>query len=1080
MKKVLLNSLILGVMLLFGGLTQAYAQRTISGTVRDASSNTALPGVNVRVPHTSIGTATDENGKYSLTVPANADSLEYTYIGYDSKTVAIGNRTSIDVALKPQIEQFESVVVTALGVKRQQRSLGYSSQSISTQNVDKNPATNFVNNLQGKIAGVNITNSQGTVGSSTRIVLRGVSTLTGNNQPVFVVDGVIMDNSTFSNPGAYGGGQDYGNAIMDLNPDNIASITVLKGANAAALYGSRAANGAIIITTKSGSVQGQRGLGININSTVTFQTVSPQSLPVLQNVYGQGGYGQFAYVDGAGGGINDGQDESWGPKMSGQKKVQFFTNGNMAPWIAHPGNIKSYFNTGSTINNNFSVAGSNGNSNYRLSFENDNQTGTIPNSSLGRTNVSLATGLQLSKKLHATGNVTYIHRLTKNVPSVGYDSFNPMEQLTEWIGRQVDMNILRNYIGSQNVDGSYNEFNWNYNYHNNPFWETYMDRDRQTRDRVFGRVQLSYDLTPSLNIRGYSGVDTYSELRKRLIATAPNDGASAYNSHGYYDEYHINNTDWTSDLIATFNKDVSPSLNVNAKLGAESVLEEYNTLDATATQLSIPGVFNLGNSAVPVNPSNTLSRKKTNSVYGEATFGFRNWLFLDLTGRNDWSSTLPKKNDSYFYPSASLSWVFTDALNLKSSWLNYGKLRASWASVGNDTNPYQLQVIYQSQGQFNGVPEFSIEHTLPNLNLKPEKIYSLELGGELRGIQNRVGLDVTYYRKATKDQILPVRISGASGFTNQYINAGEIDNNGVEVTLNLTPVQTSNFSWDWTFNWAKNNNKVISLAPGVNTYVMNNAWGITMEARPGYPVGTFFGPGYKYNSKGQLEVGVYQAGDEANPNASDPSKEVGYYGAYPLSTGIKSWGSYQPKWTGSISTTASYKNLSLSVLVDVKHGGEVYSVTNMFGNYTGILKSTLNGRQIDWNNPGFVPKNAVVGDNGGLSNFTVGQPFTTPTLAEDWAYNAYYGYAQPNIFDASYVKLRRVELTYTMPRKWIAGSPFSSIQLSLVGNNLWIIHKNAPNIDPETAFGNGNNVQGFESNQIPSVRSVGFDIRLSL
>ncbi|HKI44882.1 MAG TPA: SusC/RagA family TonB-linked outer membrane protein, partial [Balneolales bacterium] len=914
-----------------------------------------------------------------------------------------------------------------------------------------------------------------------------VSSLTGNNQPVFVVDGVIMDNSTFRNYDGYGSSNgispDYGNAIMDIDPNNIASITVLKGANAAALYGSRAANGAIVITTKTGSSAGSKGVGVNLSSSVSFQQVSPQSLPSLQNEYGQGNYGQFAYVDGAGSGTYDGVDESWGPKFNGQKITQFdspVVNGvrQATPWLPNPNNVKDYFNTGSTIRNFMSVAGQSGNTNYRIAFTNNNQEGTIPNSSLSSSNVDLSATTDLTSKLHAQGNITYVHLVGKNRPAVGYSDLNPMQQLTQWIGRQVDINSLRHYLAGQNSNGSYNQYNWNHAYHNNAFWETYMNFNRQQRDRIYGRVQMSYDLTPWLTARGYSGIDTYNEIRKQGM---PYNNISQPN--GEYLQNTIQVMNWTSDFLLSYNKDLTSELNLSGKVGVESIFEEHNELGADAGALSIPGLYNLSNSSqaiTAINPQfNDLFKKKTNSVYGEATFGYHNYLFLDLTGRNDWSSTLPKNNDSYFYPSASLSWVLTDAVpSLKSNILDYAKLRASWASVGNDTDPYQLQSVYIAQSPYQGIPNYRITRQLPNINLKPEKSYALEFGGEFRFINDRVGLDLTYYSKKTKNQIMPVRVDGASGYRTQLINAGEIDNNGVEITLNASPVTSQNFSWNFTINWAKNLNKVVSLAPGVDSYEMGQAWGIYEEARPGQPVGEIYGYGYKKDKNGKMLVRII---DASGNYTTSQNGTVDNTLVIPVPTdSMLSFGSYQPKWTGGIQNTFRYKNLSLNVLIDGKWGGKVYSVTNMFGNYTGILKSTLNGRQTNWDKPGYLVPNAVVAKQDANGNWvSTGQALTQRTVRENWGYNAYYNYAEPNVYDATFFKLRRVELTYTLPGKWVNRTPFRNIQLSLVANNLFILYKKAPNIDPETSFGSGN-LQGFESNQIPSVRSYGFNVRVSL
>lgn len=1038
------RKLLLFSLMCLTSISFAFAQSsTISGTVTDAETDEPIPQANVYITELQRGDATDFEGSYEISnVEHGTYMVRISSVGYATLEESItvdDNNTTFNFSLGTDVRLLDDVVVTAFGVQREQRSLGYSSQSITAEEITNTRETNFVNALQGKVAGVEITSASGQLGGSSRIVLRGVSSLSGENQPLFIVDGVYIDNSNFD-PGGEFGGIDYGNAAMDINPNDIESVSVLKGPNAAALYGSRAANGAIVITTKDGSTQGAAdGIGVTVNSMVTAEDILV--LPDMQNRYGQGFGGEFAFVDGRGGGVNDGGDESWGPPLDGQLIPQW-PDGTERPWVANPDNVRDYFNTGVSANNNISVAGAYDNSNFRLSFTDLRQNGMFPEESLQSNTLSLSAGVQLTEDFQVDARANYYNLTGRNRAAVGYSSENPMQQLTQWFGRQLDIDRLReNYI---NEEGQ--PINWNYNYHDNPFWIQNLNGNRQDRDRVVGNITSQYDITDWLSLSGLIGTDYYTERRQNWSAVNTiNDPNGEFNENVRY----VN--ELTGNLIINAERDLTEDFYLSARLGTEVQTRSYRLNSAEAPGLNVPFIYSITNSSVRPVVNDFKSDKRINSFFGAATFGYRDYLYLDITGRNDWSSTLPEANNSYFYPSASLSFIFTDAFNLDNQWLSYGKLRGGWTQVGNDTDPYQLQATYVAASPFGDVPSYSLQDVIPNTDLRPESITSVEVGTELRFANDRLGLDATYYTQTSKDQILPVEISRASGYEEQIINAGEIRNSGVELALNVAPVQAENFQWNMTLNWSKNNNEVIELEEGLDALVLGSSWDTTVEARPGEEFGTLYGTGFVRDENGNIVVGEN--------------------GIPLLDSEIRSFGSYQADWKGGFLNSFNYQGVELSFLVDMKYGGKLTSTTYMFGRYTGILEETLEGRDGDY-----------VFDGGRWADGAVkedGSPNDIQVDAETFNKATFFGNSESHIFDATYVKLRELRMGYTLPATWFDNLPFNSVNVALIGRNLWIIHKEAPHIDPETAFNTGN-VQGLESNQFPSTRSLGFNVRFTL
>lgn len=1024
------------------GVASAQQPATVTGIVTRTGGE-RLPTASVGIPALGVGSMTNAEGRYTFTVPASAIGTTVTVavrsIGHRPLTQTITIREGVntqDFTLEIAPTQLSEVVATALGIEQQRASIGTAQQQVSGAEISEARETNIVNALSGKVSGVTITNS-GPQGGSARIVIRGAGSISGNNQPLFIVDGVPIDNSS---PGAVSGGDigyggyDYGNAAQDLNPSDIESVNVLKGPNAAALYGSRAANGAIIITTKTGRSAG--GRGITASSNVTWET--PLRLPDYQNQYGQGCNGTFAYVDGAGGGTCDGVDESWGPKFEGQLIPQFDSPvvGGVrqpTPWVARPNNIRNFFETGRTVVTSAAFAGATERANARLSLTHQDQQGIYPGNNLTRLSAGLNGGASLTSQLEAQGSVHYTNSDGENRPGTGYAVENVMQQFI-WFGRQVDIAGLRNYR-----DANGNMYNWNSNYHNNPYWTALENQNFDGRDRVMGAGSLTYRPLTWLSATGRLNTDWYRDYRKRTIAVGTLDHAE-----GGFAEDNIFNQEMNAEFLLSATPSIPAPFGLTVNVGATRRDNRFQMKTDSTTDLIVPGVYTMGNSEVRPLFNNYEYKKRVNSVLGSAQASFNDYLFVEVTGRNDWSSTLPTQNNSYFYPSISTSFVFTDAFPTLpgASFLTYGKLRGGWARVGADADPYQLYGVYVASTPFGSIPRYQAPDTIRNASLKPEETSAWEIGTELAFLDSRVGLDLTYYNKSTSDQILPVQISPTTGFTHQVLNAGTITNKGIEALVNLTPVRLANgFQWDVTFNYARNNSEVEELYGDLQTVTLGTYWSLSVEARKGEPYGALYGNPYLRDENGRLLL------DSDGLPQRDPVKRV--------------LGNYNPDYTAGINNAFKFRGVDFSFLFDTKQGGELFTVTNMFGRYAGVLKETLEGRE------GGLVVDGVLED---------GSENTIETDANSYNHSL-YGIHEAHIFDASFIKLREMKLGFGLPTSLAERMRVSSMYLSLVGRNLWL-STDVPHIDPETAFTAGN-VQGIEFGQFPSTRSFGFHLSVT-
>ena len=1033
----------------FAGLSPAavLAQEpaTITGRVL-TEAGAPIQSASVAIPTLKLGIYSNEDGTFRVSVPAAQATGTVTVsarrVGYQPKTMQVtlspGATIQQDFVLVAAPTQLTGIVVTGMSIQKEKSQLGTAQQQITSEELNNTQDPNMLNQLEGKVSGVQIT-AGGTQGGATRIVIRGAGSLAGSNQPVVIVDGVpVFNDNRGGDPdggGPQSGSIDFGNTLADLNPNDIATMTVLKGPNAAAIYGSQAANGAIVITTKKGRATDGK---ISTQFSSTYSWESPSVLPEYQDQYGQGSAGKFSFLDGKNGGVNDGLDQSFGPKLDGRLIDQF--TGPQQPWVAHPDNVESFFNTGKTLTNSLAFSGGTDRANARLSVGNTQQDGYIPNSSWNKLSGSLSGQLKVGDRLTTNATIQYLTNNGRNRPGVGYNT-GILEQFI-WFGRQVDMNALRNY---QDADGK--QLNWNYNFHNNPFWLVNENPEYDRRKQFIISASADYRIADWLNAAVRAGTNGYNFRASQAYSGGNiNFGNPAYD--GSFTNFQNEKSQNTSSFMLTANKDVTSRLNLNAMAGAARRYETYNSNSVAVDGISVPDIYNVSNAAVTPSNSQYLSRRQVNSVYGTASFTWDGWWTVEGTARNDWSSTLPKEGNSYFYPSINTSVVLTDALpGLQSNILSYAKLRGSVARVGNDADVYQLFTTYDGfSTKFGSLPQYTLSNSIANPALKPEVTTASEVGMELGFLDNRVTVDATYYTKTTKNQIINLTLSPASGFSTKAINAGEIRNAGFEGRIAATPFRSDDFEWTTGFNYAANRSKVVDLYGNLESVVMGSSWYADLQARKGGPFGVIYGYGYDRNDAGQLLV-----------------KD-----GLPVQTDRKVLGKVEPDWVGGWSNDFRYKSFSLGVLFDFHQGGDIFSVSNMFGEYAGVFKSSLRGREVEWNEPGIVVKGIDV---------DTGEPNNVNVTSEYYFQNGLFPLTEEYTYDASYVKLRELRVGYDLPQSIAGRLRAQAINVSFVGRNLWL-STDVPNIDPEFAYSNGN-FQGMEFAALPNARSLGINLRVT-
>ncbi len=1082
------------VLLLFACLTflsmQVFAQRTVTGIVTSADDGMGLPGVSVIVKGTQQGTVTDVEGKYSIEVPTEVNTLIFQFMGLKTQEVTITGDV-VNVVMESSDIAIDDIVVTALGVTREKKSLGYAVQEVGGDELNRVKNENIVNSMSGKIAGVQVkTNTN--MGGSSNIIIRGSSSLTGDNQALFVIDGVPVDNGITNSTDQKSGrsGYDYGNPVSDINASDIESVNVLKGAAATALYGSRAANGVIIITTKKGTKTKDGAVRVGVNSTTMFSTMDKRTFPKYQDQYGQG-YGPYysdsdypglyyyniwklgedAYVE------PTTEDASMGshfdPNLMIYKWDSFYpespTYQQKSPYVFAANGPEYFFKTGRTLTNNVDVSGGTEKSTFRLSYTNTDQTGIIPNQTLKKNNVVFNGSLDLYKKLKVSASVNYTNTKGKGRNSTGY-SDNQMSSFRQWWNLGVDVKMQEDYYDLYNTNMTWNptsEEDLAPIYWDNPYWQRFKNYQTDERNRVIGYVKLEWEINDFLDFMARYSMDTYNTLQEERKANGSVSGAFGVgnprpSATSGYSRYTLGFMETNFDAMLKFNKNLTSDLNLSAFVGMNvrrSVLDRV--FKSTNGGLAVPEVYSLSNSVSPMlPPEESLEKIGVNGFFGSVSFGYKNFLFLDATYRYDISSTLPEDNNAYSYPSVSASFIFSELI--KQSWLDLGKLRLNYAQVGKDAPWGSTKDSYVIESPFDGNPLVRMDISKANNGLKPEISSSIEAGLEMNFFLNRLGFDFAYYKTNTVNQTVPLETSRATGFSSKYVNIGEVENRGFEIALKGAPLVTNNFRWDVVLNWSKNINEVVSLGGDIeNIQLASLQGGVTINAREGEPYGVIQGTDYVYH-EGQKVIGA-----------------DGYY--VRSSTSDKVLGNVNPDWNAGLTNTLSYKNFTLSFLVDMQMGGSLFSLDQWYGRGTGLYEETVFTN--DLGNP-VRNSNDVVGGGGlilpGVVENDDGTYSTNTKRVNGDDYRVFGWSRNPNagfIFSTTYVKLRELSLSYTLPRTLLNKTPFAAATVSILGSNLWILYKELPHADPEASQGAGN-IQGWQSGVFPTARNIGFSINL--
>jgi len=1061
-------------------LGSAWAQdRIVTGKVTSAEDGSPLPGVNLLLKGTATGTVTDSDGSYRLNVPAAGGILVFSFIGLQTQEIEIGQRAVINVSLALDVKSLSEVVVTAQGIIKTKNELSYAAQTVSGESLSQNRDVNLMNSLSGKVSGVQISKNN-SMGGSTNVIIRGYKSLTGSNQALFVVDGVPIDNGTYNAAGTNSGtaGYDYGNVGADINPDDIASTTILKGPAATALYGSRAANGVVYITTKKGRT---KGVGVTLNTGVTFGTIDKSTMPKYQKQYGAG-YGQYygpdgdAYFDQAdvdGDGVPDNivptyEDASIGAEFDKNLLVYQWdafgdptspNYGKKTPWVAAANDPTSFFETAVTYNNSVVIDGGTEKGSFKLGYTRSDETGIQPNSELTKNYLNFNASYEVAKGLTATASINFTEQQSKGRYAIGYGGNNNISSFREWWQMNVD---VKEQEAAYKRTGQNITWNWSSGlpastgliYWDNPYFANYENAPNDSRLRYLGYVMLDYKITSWLNAMGRISLDSYDQLQEERTAV----GSILY-PQGEYIRRDRSFKEYNYDFMLTAKKDLSEDISFNASLGTNIRRTTVTGISAgTNGGLTVPKIYALSNSLNPIEaPTELFSDIQVNGVFADAGIGYRDFIFLNGSFRRDESSTLPKGNNAYNYFQGSTSFVFTELLP-ENAILTFGKFRINYAEVGSSAPFNALADQYVKPTAFGSVPLFSIPATKNNDNLLPERTKSYEIGTELTFFDGRVSFDVNYFNSKTVDQIIPVAVSTATGFSSKYVNAGAVENRGWELTLSGTAVKAGAFKWDIGVNWTRIRNEVTELYGDVKNLTLASFQASGSANAPlGGSYGTIYGTDYIYTN-GRPTINATTGRYQRTSTVTNPI------------------GTTNPKWTGGIQNTLSYKNLALSFLIDTKYGGDVLSIDMYYGLATGLYEESTGLNELG--NPVRSPR----ADGGGILLSGVnpdGTENTTRLNMLDYPQNGTQttGPTHKYVYDASYVKLREVLLTYSLPAEIMSKlAPLRSLSVSAVGRNLWIIHKNLPYADPEDNLGAGN-VQGIQVGSLPNVRTMGFNIK---
>lgn len=1039
----------------------------VTGVLRNAQTGELLAGVNIREQNTTNGTISDEYGRFALGVTDPEGTLLFLIFGFETVQVQIKGQTTLDVALPPKIQGLDEVVVTALGLERSNKDLGYAVQRLDGHAVSEVQSVNFLDNLAGKLAGVTVTQGATGVGSTSKIVIRGESSFSNNN-PLFVVDGVpIQNNSTISynNDDAAGfQGVDFGNGGMEINSDDIASVTVLKGPGAAALYGTRASNGVVVIKTKDGNERGE--LGINFNSATFFD--QPFRLPKFQNRYGQGNSEKFAYKDGLGGGVNDNISYSWGPELSANTLLPQYDSpvtlpdgrvvrgGDLAvhggapitptPFVGYENNLRDFYQTGVTTNNNLAVTSGFKKGDMRFSLSDLRSKSILPGVNLKRQTAAYRLNIRPMERLKISSGVQYIRSGSDNRPASGYGSENTNYAIVAWGPRSLNIENMKRYW-QPGLEGL-QQYSFNYTFFDNPYFTLLENRNAFSRDRVMGNLSATWNFTRQFSLTVRSGMDYASEFRQFRRAFSSNRF-----KNGAYAEQTVRFRERNSDFMFNYMTHWG-DLDLDFSWGGNQMDQLASNVQTQTAALAQPGVFSLSNAATPLEVLPYLARKRINSLYGIARLGYKDCLFAELTGRNDWSSALATPltaaNTAFFYPSLSLGFVASNAFRLP-SYMSFAKIRANIAQLGNDTDPYQTANVFNAGVPYGGQPTLGANATVANAALLPERSTTWEVGLDLRFFDDRFRLDATYYDGVTENQILSLPIALSSGYKQQVVNGGAVRSRGVELTAGIAAIRQKNIQWNVQFNFSRNVATVTSLPDksGRVTLAYNRVYDnvnqtVWFQVEEGGRIGNMYGTGYRKTPDGQFIL-----------NAN---------GGFIADNTLQLLGNYNPDFILGTANNLRYKNWHLSFLFDWRQGGVLVSRTLALAAVGGQLRETA-----DRPAEGIVAEGVV---NTGTPENPTYTPNTKPLTAENY-YRQYYdrNHEVNNTYNASYLKLRECSLGYTFGKK-------QTISLALIGRNLFAID-HTPHFDPEQLASQGTRfVSGVEDMSYASTRSIGFKLGL--
>jgi len=1043
------------------GLHATYAQkRVVTGKVTSAEDGTALPGVTVIIKGTNTGSTTNVKGEYSVTLPEKATFLVFSFIGKRTLEVEIGSRSVIDVSLEDDVLNLDEVVVTAIGITKSEKSLGYSATQVTSEEITKAKVPSILNSLQGKVAGVNITSASGSPGASTRVISRGFSSLSGSNQVLYVIDGVPMDNTSLGSTDL-NGGTDFGNRANDINPEDIESITFLKGSAGVALYGSRAANGVIVITTKKGKLAPagaeRKPAQVTYSSSAVFD--SPLKLPTFQNEYGEGFFGEVDLLE----------NTSWGPKFDGEDRLWGHVVDNsqrLKPYVALPNNVKEFFELGQTYTNAINITNATENSSYYFSYSNVNSDGIFPGNKdiYKRNTVSLRGYSKLANKLSSSGSINYVKKQSSFVPTGQDQSVYDNIMQTP---RDISLLELKDYNDKfNNLDNHYSLYTLNPWYVLNEHGNTFNE------DRVFGNILFDYAIASWINASLRIGTDVANAQLKQWRAITELGGYNATNSNsdvGRVSDQSFMSREFNSDLMINLVRDIGNDVEIVGLLGWNINQRNSESLFAQVIGLDIPYFYHISNSSATPTVDQDVMKRRLMGLYGSADINYKDFLFLSLMARSDWSSTLPEADNAFFYPGVNFSFVFTELLDIEKI-LPFGKLRIGWGQTGNDANPYLINSVFGAAAITDGfrnmnyplagnINAFEVSNLIGNPNLKPEITSEFEIGTDLRFLRNRIGLDFTYYNKSITNLIWAVQLPYSTGYSTQTMNLGEITNKGIELLLTLVPVKSKDLNWELSFNFTKNNNLLVSLIEGLDQISLGGLSTISFVARPGMPIGLIEGVVPMRDPEGHIVV-------DAN-GIPVPAEEKEIYG------------DAQYDYMYSVANDLTWKNLSLSFLIDVRKGGLMYSRTADMQYFAGTAPQTLyNDRQ-----PFIVP-NSVQQTGTDANGDPIYEENTTAITSE--VLNTYWDNGgelldRTFVIDKSFVKLREVVLSYNLPNKWFVKTPFSNASISIIGRNLLLFTpEDQTFIDPElTTFGNDLNADYGEFSASPTTRSIGAGLRFS-